>query len=142
VIGLHLGVARPQDKLSRYINMVKDVGTIYRSAGGSGYSSNAELDFHVDSGEVVLLSCYNQAPSGGDSLYASSVAAFRQLAAERWNCSMRSCGGPSSCTPGAASSAPAGSSIPRSATTRALPEFQQHLLGGMAWAMRMELPYR
>ena len=80
--------------------------------------------------------------TGGVTVRASSVAAFRQLAAERWNCSMRSCGGPSSCTPGAASSAPAGSSIPRSATTRALPEFQQHLLGGMAWAMRMELPYR
>ena len=82
-LGLHLGVARPQDKLSRYINMVKDVGTVYRSAGGRGYSSKAELDFHIDSGDVVLLSCYNQAPSGGDSLCASSVAAFRQLATER-----------------------------------------------------------
>jgi len=82
-LGLYLGVARPQDKLSRYINMVKDVGTVYRSAGGRGYSSNAELDFHIDSGDVVLLSCYNQAPSGGDSLCASAVAAFRQLAAER-----------------------------------------------------------
>jgi len=82
-IGLHLGVARPQDKLSRYINRVKDVGAVYRSAGGRGYSSNAELDFHVDSGDVVLLSCYNQAPSGGDSLCSSSVAAYRQLVAER-----------------------------------------------------------
>jgi alpha-ketoglutarate-dependent taurine dioxygenase len=82
-IGLHLGVARPQDKLSRYINEVKDAGTVYRSAGGRGYSSNAELDFHVDSGDVVLLSCYNQAPSGGDSLCSSSVAAYRQLALER-----------------------------------------------------------
>jgi hypothetical protein len=82
-IGLHLGVARPQDKLSRYINEVRDKGTDYRSVGGRGYSSKAELDFHVDSGDVVLLSCYNQAPSGGDSLCASSVAAYRQLVAER-----------------------------------------------------------
>ena len=82
-IGLHLGVARPQDKLSRYINEVRDKGTDYRSAGGRGYSSKAELDFHVDSGDVVLLSCYNQAPSGGDSLCASPVAAYRQLVAER-----------------------------------------------------------
>jgi alpha-ketoglutarate-dependent taurine dioxygenase len=82
-IGLHLGVARPQDKLSRYINEVKDAGTVYRSAGGRGYSSSAELDFHVDSGDVVLLSCYNQAPRGGDSLCSSAVAAYRQLAAER-----------------------------------------------------------
>jgi len=82
-VGLHLGVARPQDKLSRYINEVRDTGAVYRSAGGRGYSSNAELDFHVDSGDVVLLSCYNQAPSGGDSLCSSAVAAYRQLVAER-----------------------------------------------------------
>lgn len=82
-IGLHFGVARPQDKLSRYMNMVKDVGTDYRSPTGRGYSSNAELDFHIDGADIVLLSCYNQAPEGGDSLCASSVAAFRQLATER-----------------------------------------------------------
>jgi hypothetical protein len=82
-IGLHLGVARPQDKLSRYSNEVRDAGTVYRSAGGRGYSSSAELDFHVDSGDVVLLSCYNQAPRGGDSLCSSAVAAYRQLAADR-----------------------------------------------------------
>ena len=82
-IGLHLGVARPQDKMSRYINEVRDKGTDYRSAGGRGYSSKAELDFHVDSGDVVLLSCYNQALSGGDSLCASSVAAYRRLTQER-----------------------------------------------------------
>ncbi len=82
-IGLHLGVARPQDRLTRYINAVKDVGVDYRSPTGRGYSSNAELDFHVDSGDVVLLSCFNQAPVGGESLCASSVAAWRQLLVER-----------------------------------------------------------
>ena len=82
-IGLHLGVARPQDKLTRYINAVKDVGVDYRSPTGRGYSSNAELDFHVDSGDVVLLSCYNKAPVGGDSMCSSGVAAWRQLVAER-----------------------------------------------------------
>lgn len=82
-LGLHLGVARPQDRFSRYINAVKDVGVDYRSPTGRGYSSKAELDFHVDGGDVVLLSCYNQAPVGGDSLCASSVAAWRQLATER-----------------------------------------------------------
>jgi hypothetical protein len=82
-IGLHLGVARPQDRHTRYINAVKDVGVDYRSPTGRGYSSRAELDFHVDSGDVVLLSCYNQAPVGGDSLCSSGVAAWRQLVAER-----------------------------------------------------------
>lgn len=82
-IGLHFGVARPQDKQSRYINKVMDVGAVYRSAGGRGYSSNAQLDFHVDGSDVVLLSCYNQAPVGGDSLCSSAVTAFRILAQER-----------------------------------------------------------
>jgi len=82
-IGLHLGVARPQDKASRYINVVMNIGTDYRSATGRGYSSNAELDFHVDGADVVGLSCYNQAPIGGDSMCASSTAAYLQLRQER-----------------------------------------------------------
>ncbi len=82
-IGLHLGVARPQDRMSNYINPVKDVGAVYRSPTGRGYSSKSELDFHVDGGDVVLLSCYNQAPVGGDSLCSSGVTAWRTLVAER-----------------------------------------------------------
>ena len=82
-MGLHIGVARPQDRLTRYINVVKDVGVDYRSPTGRGYSSNAELDFHVDSADVVLLDCYNQSPVGGESLCSSGVAAWRQMVIER-----------------------------------------------------------
>jgi hypothetical protein len=82
-IGLHFGVARPQDKLSRYMNQVRDAGTDYRSATGRGYSSNAELDFHIDGADVVVLSCYNQAENGGDSMCCSSLAAFEALRQER-----------------------------------------------------------
>lgn len=82
-IGLHIGVARPQGKASQYIAPVRDVGTVYRSAGGRGYSSNADLDFHTDSADLVLLACYNQARSGGMSMLTSSVTAHRQLTAER-----------------------------------------------------------
>lgn len=82
-IGLHFGVARPQNRLSAYINEVKDVGGVYRSPTGRGYSSNAELDFHVDGSDVVLLSCYNQAPVGGMSMVTSSVKAYEVVRAER-----------------------------------------------------------
>lgn len=82
-IGLHFGVARPQDKNSGYINMVKDVGGVYRSPTGRGYSSNAELDFHVDGSDIVLLSCYNQAPVGGMSMCTSSIKAYEVMRAER-----------------------------------------------------------
>ena len=82
-IGLHFGVARPQNRTSDYITAVQDVGTAYRSPTGRGYSSNAELDFHVDSADVVLLSCYNQAPVGGMSLCVSAATAYAIVQAER-----------------------------------------------------------
>jgi hypothetical protein len=82
-IGLHFGVARPQGKASQYLSPVKNVGTVYRSATGRGYSSNAELDFHTDGADIVGLTCYNAARSGGDSYCSSSVAALKVIADER-----------------------------------------------------------
>ncbi len=82
-IGLHAGVPRPQGKASQYISAVRDAGTVYRSAGGRGYSSNAELDFHTDGADVVGLACYNRAKAGGRSMISSSVTAHAVMAAER-----------------------------------------------------------
>jgi len=82
-IGLHQGVARPQGKASQYLSAVRDAGTVYRSAGGRGYSSNAELDFHTDGSDVVVLTCYNRAREGGMSMVSSSVRAHNVVLAER-----------------------------------------------------------
>jgi len=82
-IGLHFGVARPQNRASDYITEVRDAGMAYRSPTGRGYNSKAELDFHVDGSDVVLLSCYNQAPVGGMSMCASAATAFEVVKAER-----------------------------------------------------------
>ncbi len=82
-IGLHTGVARPQGKASQFLSAVRDAGTVYRTGKGRGYSSNADLDFHTDSADVVLLTCYNVARSGGMSMVSSSVTAHEVLAAER-----------------------------------------------------------
>lgn len=82
-IGLHLGVARPQGKASHYLSEVRAAGMDYRSAGGRGYNSNARLDFHVDSCDLVTLACYNKAKAGGQSMVTSSVAAWQTLVAER-----------------------------------------------------------
>jgi len=81
-IGLHIGVGRPQGKASHYMSAVRDVGTDYRTSTGRGYSSNAELDFHTDSTDLVGLSCYNQAITGGLSIVTSSVTAHARMAAE------------------------------------------------------------
>lgn len=81
-IGLHHGVGRPQGKASHYVSAVRDAGNAYRTGSGRGYNSNAELDFHTDSADVVVLSCYNKAAAGGMSITTSSVAAYRQMRAE------------------------------------------------------------
>lgn len=82
-IGLYAGVPRPQGKTSQYLSAVRDAGTVYRSSGGRGYSSNAELDFHTDSADVVVLTCFNRAKAGGRSMVTSSVAAHNELANQR-----------------------------------------------------------
>lgn len=81
-IGLHSGVCRPQGKATHYVSAVRDAGTTYRSTTGRGYSSNAFLDFHTDSADIVALACYNRAASGGQSLVSSSPAAHAVMAAE------------------------------------------------------------
>lgn len=82
-IGLHAGVARPQGKASPFMTAVRDAGTVYRTGKGRGYSSNADLDFHTDSADIVLLTCYNVAKSGGMSMVSSSITAHEVMAAER-----------------------------------------------------------
>jgi alpha-ketoglutarate-dependent taurine dioxygenase len=82
-IGLHTGVARPQGKASPFMTAVRDAGVVYRTGKGRGYSSNADLDFHTDSADIVLLTCYNVARSGGMSMVSSSVTAHQIIVAER-----------------------------------------------------------
>ncbi|MBM3373139.1 MAG: TauD/TfdA family dioxygenase [Betaproteobacteria bacterium] len=81
-IGLHFGVGRPQGLQSHYVSAVRDVGNTYRSGRGRGYNTNAELDFHTDSADIVALSCYNRAVAGGMSITTSSVAAFEAMRRE------------------------------------------------------------
>lgn len=82
-IGLHTGVARPQGKSSQFLSAVRDAGVTYRTGKGRGYSSNADLDFHTDSADIVLLTCYNVARSGGMSMVSSSITAHEILTMER-----------------------------------------------------------
>jgi alpha-ketoglutarate-dependent taurine dioxygenase len=76
-------VARPQGKASQYLSAVRDAGTVYRSTGGRGYSSNAELDFHTDGADLAILTCFNTARAGGMSMVSSSITAHSLLASER-----------------------------------------------------------
>ena len=78
-IGTHLGVARPQGKASQLMSDVRSAGGQYRGAGGRGYNTNAELDYHVDGTDVVGLFCLQTARSGGLSRVASSIAIHNEI---------------------------------------------------------------
>ncbi|MCA3188494.1 MULTISPECIES: TauD/TfdA family dioxygenase [unclassified Cupriavidus] len=81
-MGLHMGVARTQNRASDFMNDVRDVGAAYKTTNGRGYNTNAGLDFHTDSGDIVGLICRRAAKSGGESKVVSSIA-LRDAVAQR-----------------------------------------------------------
>lgn len=82
-MGLHMGVARTQNRASEIMNDVRDAGGDYRSKGGRGYNTNAGLDFHQDSADLVCLLCRKTAKVGGESKVISSIALRDAVARER-----------------------------------------------------------
>lgn len=79
-MGLYMGVGRPQNRASDFITDVRDAGGSYKVKGGRGYNTNAELDFHIDSSDVVALLCRRTAKSGGGSKVVSSIALHDEIA--------------------------------------------------------------
>lgn len=79
-MGLHMGVGRTQNRASEIINDVRDIGADYKVKGGRGYNTNAGLDFHQDSCDVVALLCRRTAKSGGTSKVISSMALRDEVA--------------------------------------------------------------
>jgi alpha-ketoglutarate-dependent taurine dioxygenase len=82
-IGLHMGVARTQNRASDVLNDVRDVGSAYKTTNGRGYNTNASLDFHMDSCDVVGLLCRRTAKSGGESKVVSSLAIYDEIEKRR-----------------------------------------------------------
>lgn len=79
-IGLHVGVARTQNRASDIMTDVRDVGASYKTKNGRGYNTNASLDFHADSADVVALLTLRTAKSGGESKITSSIAVCEEIA--------------------------------------------------------------
>jgi hypothetical protein len=82
-LGLYLGVARTQNKASDILNDVRDAGGSYKVTNGRGYNTNAQLDFHTDSCDVVALLCRRTAKEGGASKIVSSKALVAEFARRR-----------------------------------------------------------
>jgi len=78
-MGLYMGVGRTQNRASQVMNDVRDEGGDYKAKGGRGYNTNAGLDFHQDSCDVVGLLCRRTAKSGGTSKVISSMQLCREV---------------------------------------------------------------
>ncbi len=78
-ISLHVGVARTQNRASDVMTSVRDVGASYKTKNGRGYNTNAKLDFHADSADVVALLTLRTAKRGGESKITSSITVIEEI---------------------------------------------------------------
>jgi len=82
-MGMVMGTARTQNRASQFIADVRDEGGTYKTKNSRGYNTNASLDFHCDSCDVVALLCRRTARSGGESKVVSSIALRDEIARRR-----------------------------------------------------------
>jgi hypothetical protein len=82
-MGLYMGTARTQNRASAFMADVRDESGSYKTKNGRGYNTNASLDFHCDSCDVVALLCRRTARSGGESKVVSSIAVRDEIARRR-----------------------------------------------------------
>ena len=78
-IGSHLGSARSQNAQGHLLGHVRDVGADVNDPKSRIYQTTARQSFHTDSCDVVGLLCLKEAKEGGDSMLASSVAAYNHI---------------------------------------------------------------
>ena len=81
-VAVHLGDIVDQTSKRDRIIHVTDKGKPY-SGNSRGYHSNKMLPFHTDGAYLAGLLCLETAHSGGESLLASSVSAYNEIA-RRW----------------------------------------------------------
>lgn len=78
-ISSHLGRSIVQDTAGTLIDRVEDRGISYENIAVRGYTTNAKLTPHCDSGDIVSLLCITKAKSGGMNTIASSIAIYNEL---------------------------------------------------------------
>lgn len=82
-MGKYLGTAMSQSPEGDVLGDVRDLGVDLSGPKGRGYKTNAELEFHTDSCDVVALIVIRTAKLGGRSMIASSVAIHNEIARTR-----------------------------------------------------------
>ena len=82
-LGKYLGTAVTQSAEGDVLGDVRDLKVDLAGPKGRGYKTNAELEYHTDSCDVVALFVLRTARSGGRSMIASSVAAHNEILRRR-----------------------------------------------------------
>jgi len=78
-ISTHLGEMIVEDTDGTLIDYVTDRGASYDSIAVRGYTTNAELTPHCDSGDVLGLMCIRPAKDGGLNSITSSMSIYNEV---------------------------------------------------------------
>ena len=78
-ISSHIGTSIYQDTKGSLIDHVTDRGLNYDDISVRGYTTNAKLTPHCDSGDIVSLLCVRPAKSGGLNTLSSSITLFNEM---------------------------------------------------------------
>lgn len=81
-IAAHIGKSIVQDTQGTVIDHVYDRGQNYNDISVRGYTTNAKLTPHCDSGDIVALLCVRPAREGGINTVSSSMAVYNAILAE------------------------------------------------------------
>ena len=82
-MGTSFGRLIVQDTSGTLIDHVSDRGKSYNDIRVRGYTTNAELTPHCDSGDLLGLLCVRQAQSGGENQLSSAVTIYNRILEER-----------------------------------------------------------
>ncbi len=78
-LAARLGRLIVQDTAGTVIDRVADRGLSYNDIRVRGYTTNAELTPHCDSGDVIGLLCIRPAPQGGVNTLSSAIAIYNRI---------------------------------------------------------------
>lgn len=82
-IGAHLGDAVSQNGKGHVLGHVANLGLNYADPQTRGYQTTAELNYHVDAGDLVGLLCVRPSRTGGLSKIASSTTVWNEMVRRR-----------------------------------------------------------
>lgn len=80
LVGCQVGIPMHQNAANDVLIRVRDEGKDFEQQGVRAYETNANLDYHTDSSDVVALYCLRPAMQGGTSTIVSSVAVYDEMA--------------------------------------------------------------